>query len=99
VGDLPYQLLAGLAGTPIEVELRGAKQVMFVVHAVESDALDRARVARNNAGFQLFVSALTRPATEPIEAGALLGPPSVPGGEGILAMPLSLGIAVTQPAG
>jgi hypothetical protein len=50
VGELPYQLLAGLAGTLIEAAACGADQVAFVVHAFHSQRLDPDRVAANDAG-------------------------------------------------
>jgi hypothetical protein len=66
---------------------------VFAVHAFESLALDPVRVERNNAGFKRFVAALPG-AGEPV-VGKLLGPLSLPGGEGIPAMPVLVGIAVT----
>jgi hypothetical protein len=96
VGELPYQLLAALAGTLIEAELRGAEQAVFVVHAFEPDALDQERIATNKEGFRRFVTALPGAGSEAIETGMPRGPLSVPGGEGIPAMPLFVGIAVTS---
>jgi hypothetical protein len=44
------ELLAGLAGTLIEADARGAEQAAFVVRAFHSRRLDPDRVAANDAG-------------------------------------------------
>jgi hypothetical protein len=97
VGRVPYQLLAGAAGTLIEARARGAEQAAFVVHAFESEALDRTRVAANNDGFRRFVAALPGDgADDSLEVGRLRGPSTVPGAERVPSVPLFVGIAVTQ---
>ena len=58
VADLPYQLLASLAGTLVEAGRRGADQAAFVVHAFHCGALDSSKVAANDAGFERFVALL-----------------------------------------
>lgn len=95
IGTLPYQLLAGLAGTLIEAAARGAEQAVFAVHAFHSDALHAGRVEANDAGFARFLAALPGGPTS-IEYGRLHGPLAVPGGEGIPVMPVFLGIATTK---
>lgn len=96
MGALPYQLLAGLAGTLIEAEVRGAEQAAFVVHAFHSGDLDRKKIATNDAGFARFVAALPGSATLEPQYGQLYGPLYVPGGEGIPSLPLYIGIATTE---
>jgi hypothetical protein len=99
VGALPYQLLAGLAGTLIEAAARGAVQAVFVVHAFHSTALDPVRVAANDAGFARFVEALPGGRGLVVRYGQLHGPLKVPGGAGIAPLPVYVGIAATQLAG
>lgn len=96
IGALPYQLLAGLAGTLIEAKARGAEQAALVVHAFHSDALDPEKVATNDAGYARFVLALPGGAALEPEYGRLHGPLRVPGGERIPPLPLYVGIAATE---
>lgn len=95
VGELPYQLLAGLAGTLIEAQRRGADQSAFVVHAFHSDTLDKERVKANDAGFARFLTALPHGSEVTARYGTLHGPLAVPGSKTIPAMPLYIGITAT----
>ena len=96
VGEQPYQLLASLAGTLIEAEKRGAEQAVLAVHSFHSSKLKPERIAANDAGFEVFLAALAGGPNVRSVKDRLHGPFSVPGGEGIPAMPLYVGIATTM---
>jgi Domain of unknown function (DUF6946) len=98
VSELPYQLLAGLAGTLIEAGTRDAEQAAFVVHAFHSQRLDPERVAANDAGWVRFLQALPGGDRLDHRYGQLHGPLEIPGGEGIPSIPLYVGIATSPVA-
>jgi hypothetical protein len=95
IGELPYQLLAGAAGTLIEARRRGAEQAMFVVHALHSASLDRVKLAANDRGFARFTRLLLGEGGDAPQYGGLLGPVVPPGGDTIPPLPLWVGIAQT----
>jgi hypothetical protein len=95
VGRIPFQLLAGLAGTLIEAAARGAEQAAFVVHAFHSQGLDLLRVAANDDGFKHFLAGLDPGEHNGLRYGELHGPLEVPGGEGIPRMPVYVGMTAT----
>jgi hypothetical protein len=93
---LPYQLLAGAAGTLIEAAARGAERAGFVVHAFHSHGLDLEKLSLNDADFARFVAALPRSVSVAVEYGQLLGPFHPPGSGRIPALPLTVGITARR---
>jgi hypothetical protein len=95
LGALPYQLLAGVAGTVIEADDRRADTAIFVVHAFHSDALNADAVMQNLAAFQSFVAAI---ASQPVvvREGVLYGPFTLPGGGGVPASKLLIGMTTSS---
>jgi hypothetical protein len=95
LGALPYQLLAGVAGTVIEADKRGADIAIFVVHAFHSDALDADAVKQNLAAFQSSVAEI---ASGPVvvQERVLYGPLRVPGGAGVPASSILLGMTTSS---
>ncbi len=96
IAELPYQLLAGAAGTLIEARRRGAEQAMFVVHAFHSASLRPGRLAANDLGFARFTRLLLDEGGDVPEYGRLLGPVVPPGGDTIPSLPLWVGIAGSE---
>lgn len=94
LGRVPYQLLAGAAGTLIEAGRRDADLAVFCVHALHRSGLNARRLRANLDGFQAFVTAVAR-ADAHVTEGVLTGPFLVPGGEGVPQIPLLLGIATS----
>jgi hypothetical protein len=89
IAELPYQLLAGFAGTLVEGERRGATQVAFVVHAFHSKDLDKATLAANDAAFARFVEALAGGRSLDTSYEKLNGRLDLSGGKGIPKLPVS----------
>lgn len=89
LAELPYQLVAGAAGTLIEAAARRATIAILAVHSLEPENADPAAVAANQQAFAAFAAALGLP--EP-ESGQLAGPVTIPGGHGLpSSVPLLVG--------
>jgi hypothetical protein len=91
VGDLPYQLFSGVAGTIVEAKRHSAAQAVFVVHVLDSGTLSAAKLAANERGLAAFCRLLGLEV--PTSDDWLLGPISYPGNDELPALPLLIGIA------
>jgi hypothetical protein len=91
---VPYQLLAGLAGTLIEASARGAGVAAFCVLGFRHEQLDHVKLEGNSNGFSVFLQQLAGEQVEPVD-GQLSGPHVVPGADGITGGEILVG-AVTQ---
>lgn len=71
LAPLPYQLLAGVAGTLIEAQQREAALAVLAVHAFHSSGLDSEAEERNRRDFEAFVRALPGGAHVAVTEGQL----------------------------
>ena len=83
LSKLPYQLLAGAAGTLIEAAEHSADIAILAVHAFHPLLLDAEAVARNHRDFGVFVRALPGAADLQVAEGQLVGPIRIAGGTGV----------------
>lgn len=78
VAHIPYQLLSGSAGTIVEAAKAGAMHAVFIVHVLDSGALDEKKLDSNRIGLRAFCKLLGVDVPEKRD-GWLLGPASYPG--------------------
>ena len=94
ISDLRYQLLHGIAGTLIFAKEQQAAAAVFVVLEFDGPSCSAQKLEGNAADLDAFVLALS-PAATPLQAGQIVGPFFVPGGDRVPAnIPLFIGKTV-----